>query len=71
MRKSETILVGKEEIAAYAGVGVNLFPILLSQGFPAVMWGGKWRAHANNVEQWMLRATIPKGPQKDVEENGE
>lgn len=67
-RKSDRILVGKTEICAFAGIGQRLFPDLLQRGFPAVYWGGKWRAHADNVEEWMRSATIPSGPQSDIAE---
>lgn len=68
VQKSEKILAGKAEICIYAGIGQGLFPVLIKKGFPAVYWGGKWRAHADNIEKWMQRATLPAGPQEDVEE---
>lgn len=66
MEKSSRILVGKSEICSYAGIGQRLFPDLIARGFPAVYFGGKWRAHAENVEVWMQSATRPKGPQPDI-----
>lgn len=69
--KSDKILVGIDEICAYAKVGTRLFPDLIKRGFPAVKWGGKWRAHADNVEGWMQAATRPAGPQRFTEENAE
>lgn len=66
--KSKRILVGKTEICIFAGVGKNLFPELITRGFPAVFWGGKWRAHGDNVEAWMRTMTLPAGPQSDVED---
>lgn len=67
-KKSERILVGKAEICCFAGIGQRLFPEVIEKGFPAVYWGGKWRAHADNVEAWMKSATIPRGPQTDLPE---
>lgn len=66
MEKSQRILVGKTEICAYAGIGKGLFPDLITRGFPAVYWGGKWRAHTANVDAWMQFATKPTGPQPDM-----
>ena len=68
VEKSGKILVGREEICRYAGIGRNLFPDVISRGFPAVFWGGKWRAHAENVEAWMQLATRPNKPQIDKAE---
>ncbi len=70
-KKSGRILVGKSEICTYAGVGKGLFPDLIARGFPAVFWGGAWRAHAENIEKWMQQATWPTGPQRDIPEEGE
>lgn len=69
--KSRRILVGKGEICAYAGVGKNLFPELIEMGFPAVFWGGAWRAHADNVEGWMQKKLIPTRPQIDIADKDE
>ncbi|MCF8094453.1 MAG: hypothetical protein K9J79_03740 [Desulfobacteraceae bacterium] len=66
MEKSDKILVGKEEICKVAGIGKQLFPDVISRGFPAVFWGGKWRAHRENVESWMKLATKPSKPQTDL-----
>jgi hypothetical protein len=71
MEKSSRILVGKAEICRFAGFSKGLFPDLLSLGFPAVFWGGAWRAHTDNIESWMRQATVPAGPQKDIPEETE
>ncbi|MFW6284148.1 MAG: hypothetical protein ACOC1H_02025 [Desulfosalsimonas sp.] len=68
IEKSSKILVGKTEICTFAGIGKDLFPDLIAKGFPAVCWGGKWRAHAENIEKWIQAATLPRGPQQDMEE---
>lgn len=70
-RRSNRILVGKTEICAFAGFGKGLFPELLQRGFPAVYWGGAWRAHTENIETWMRSATIPSGPQQDLPDREE
>lgn len=57
------------EICTYSKFGVNMFPELIARGFPAVFWGGAWRAHADNIETWMQWATLPAGLHQDIEKN--
>jgi len=66
MSESNKILRGKTEICSYTKVGKDLFPDLIARGFPAVYWGGAWRAHTDNIDTWMRAATIPSGPQQDL-----
>ena len=65
MQKSEKILVGKEEICAFAGFSKNIWPEMMAMGFPAVFFGGKWRAFAENVEKWAQAVSMPRGAQVD------
>jgi len=67
-QKSTKILVGRAEIATFAGFGVNSFPELIAIGLPAVFYLGKWRAHAENIERWIQTTTIPAQAQRYVEE---
>jgi len=69
--KSEKILVGKEEICAFAGFGKNAWGEMLSLSFPAVFIGGKWRAYAENVEGWAKAVTMARGPQADRPDGGD
>ncbi|MDY6903706.1 MAG: hypothetical protein SWH61_03380 [Thermodesulfobacteriota bacterium] len=68
MAESQKILTGKDEICAYAKIGKSIFPDLIAKGFPAVYWGGKWRAYTDNIETFMRAATMPTGPQEDKDE---
>ena len=67
MKKSEKILIGKDEICEVAGIGHRLFSELVASGkFPARYFGGKWRAHRDNIEDWYKINTFPAGPQPDM-----
>jgi len=71
MEKSDRILVGRSEICIYSGFGKSHFAELIKMGFPAIFWGGKWRAHTENIEAWMQSATRPRGVPQDVMEEDE
>lgn len=67
MKKSDKILVGKEEICEVAGIGPRLFSELVARSqFPARFFGGKWRAHKENIEDWHRIYTRSPGPQPDI-----
>ncbi len=69
MQRSKKILVGKNEICEFSRFGKGLFPELIRLGFPAVFWGGAWRAHVDNIDAWLKWVTVPGRPQKDVPED--
>lgn len=68
IKKSEKILVGREEIAVYAGFGEKAFPKWISMGLPAKFENGKWMAHADLINDWMKLYLRPVRGQQDVEE---
>lgn len=69
-KKSNKILVGKNEICRYCGVSVNVWSVLIGHRlpFPARKILGVWRAHADNIDEWWRVATMSPGPQADIPE---
>jgi hypothetical protein len=65
LHKSDKILVGKEEISAFAGFGKNAFSWFIEQGLPAKLTNGKWMAHADLINDWMKLYLRPIRGQRD------
>lgn len=54
---SKKILWTADVISKYIGVSRNGFYDLVKMGLPAVVIGGKWCAHADNLEMFFQRGT--------------
>lgn len=62
------LLVGRQEILDYLGVGKQVFADLLRLGLPAAVIGGKWYAHTDNLDEFFRRITRRRSGPENVDE---
>lgn len=57
MREKSGILHGKKAIKDYLGVGEDYLQEYIAAGMPVLITGGKWVAHADNIEDFFRKIT--------------
>lgn len=65
------LLVGRQEILDYLGIGRQAFGDFLRLGMPAAVYHGKWYAHADNLDEFFRRVTRRRSPESEAETEAE
>ncbi|CAG36306.1 hypothetical protein [Desulfotalea psychrophila] len=59
MKKNGTILVGMDQITAYAGRNKETIrQAIVSRGFPAVKVRGRWESNSQLIEEWQRKQIV-------------
>jgi len=69
-KKSQKVLIGKEEIMEYLNVSKILFSKFVKAGMPVLYMDGRFYAHSENLDEYfkgITRVTMKNIPNSELE----